>query len=247
MALGWRQGQQPQQQWSGARVGAGVDQAVYDAGLRAFMLNVYNYMAAGLVITGLVAFLTAQSNELMYALFRTPLKWVVMLAPLGFVFFLGFRIQRMSVTAAQATFWAFAGVMGLSMAAIFKVFTGASIASTFFITATMFLGCSLYGYTTKKSLSGMGGFMTMGLIGLVVASLVNIFLQSSMMQFVISIIGVVVFAGLTMWDTQRLKEEYAEGYGHETLGKMAIMGALTLYLNFINMFQMLLSLLGDRE
>lgn len=249
MALGWRQGQQPQPQpqWGGARVGAGVDQATYDAGLRSHMLSIYNYMAAALAITGLVAYLVAQSTGMMALLFGTPLKWVVMLAPLGFVFFFSMRIHRMSVAGAQAAFWTFAVLMGLSMATIFKVYTGASIASTFFITASMFLGCSLYGYTTKKDLAGMGGFMMMGLIGIIIASIVNIFVGSSMLQFVISVIGVLVFAGLTMWDTQRLKEEYAEGYGHEGLSKMAIMGALSLYLNFINMFQMLLSLLGDRE
>lgn len=224
-----------------------VDRAAYDAGLRAYMLRIFNYMGAGLAITGLVAFMVSQSMGTMQVLFGTPLKWVIMLSPLAFIMVLSFGIHRMSAATAQLVFWAFAAVMGLSMASIFLVFTGASIARVFFITAIMFGSVSLFGYTTKRDLSKMGTFLMMGLIGIVIASIVNIFLGSSMMQFIISVAGVLIFTGLTAWDTQRLKEEYNEGYGHESLGKMAILGALSLYLNFINMFQFLLSLAGDRE
>ncbi len=218
-----------------------------DEGLRSYMLAIYNYMGLGLAITGLTAFVVATSPPLMAAIFGTPLKWVVMLAPLAFVFFLSARVSRMSVSAAQLTFWAFAIVMGLSMASIFLVFTGTSIARVFFITAATFGAVSLYGYTTKRDLSQFGSFLIMGLIGIVIASLVNLFLGSSALQFAISVIGVLVFTGLTAWDTQRLKEEYVASATGELVAKQAIMGALSLYLNFINLFMMLLQLFGQNR
>jgi FtsH-binding integral membrane protein len=224
---------------------AGVAVGAVDEGLRSFMLGVYNYMGLGLAITGLVAFIVASTPALYVPIFTTPLKWVVMLAPLGFVFFLGARIQTMSVSAAQITFWAFAAVMGLSMASIFLVFTGASIARVFFITAAMFGAMSLYGYTTRRDLSGWGSFLFMGLIGIILASIVNIFLASSALQFAVSVIGVLVFAGLTAYDTQRIKEMYFQVGASDMAAKTAIMGALSLYLNFINMFMMLLHLFGS--
>ncbi|WP_158047357.1 Bax inhibitor-1/YccA family protein [Skermanella pratensis] len=234
-----------------ATTGRAVDQAQYDEGLRQHMLSVYNYMMVGLGVTGVVAFATAMlaaSNPAFaQALYGSPLKWVVMLAPLGFVFFLSAKIHSMSMSTAQMTFWAFAAVMGLSLSSIFLVFTGASIARVFFITAATFGGMSLWGYTTKRDLSGMGSFLMMGLIGIIIASVVNIFIGSTALQFAVSVIGVLVFTGLTAYDTQRIKEEYSESYGSESLGKMALMGALSLYLNFINLFTMLLSLFGNRE
>lgn len=221
--------------------------ALFDEGLRKHMLRVYNYMGLGLVITGIVAFVVSQTPALYVPIFSTPLKWVVMLAPLAFVFFFSFRIHAMSAATAQMAFWAFAAVMGLSLASVFLVFTGTSIARTFFITATMFGAMSLYGYTTKRDLSQFGSFLMMGLIGVVIASIVNIFLGSSALQFAISVIGVVVFVGLTAWDTQNIKEQYAENYDQESQQKLAVFGALSLYLNFINLFQLLLSLTGQRE
>ena len=215
-----------------------------DEGLRSYLLQVYNYMGLGLAITGVVAFLVAATPALYVPIFTTPLKWVVMLAPLGFVFFLGARIHAMSVSAAQITFWAFAAVMGLSMASIFLVFTGASIARVFFITAAMFGAMSLYGYTTKRDLSGWGSFLFMGLIGIIIASLVNIFLASAAVHFAVSVIGVLVFTGLTAYDTQRIKEMYYELDASDVATRKAIMGALSLYLDFINMFMMLLHLFG---
>ena len=235
---------QPQQYGGFTRT---VDQAAFDAGLRQHMLRVYNFMVLGLAITGAVAFLVSSMPALYVPIFTTPLKWVVMLAPLAFIMVLSWRFQSMSLGALQATFWAFCAVMGVSMASIFLVFTGASVARVFFITAAMFAGMSLYGYTTKADLSKMGAFLMMGLLGIVIASIVNIFVGSTALQFAISVIGVLVFTGLTAYDTQRIKEEYAEGYGHEGNGKLAVMGALSLYLNFINLFQMLLQLLGQRE
>src|SRR3954470_1347253 len=224
-----------------------VDQAAYDVGLRQYMLSIYNYMAGGLAVTGVVAYLVAQSPEAMHAIFGTPLQWVVMLAPLGFVFYFSARIGRMSLGAAQVTFWLFAAAMGLSLASIFYIYTGNSIARVFFVTAAAFAGTSLYGYTTRTDLSRFGSFLMMGLIGIILASVVNIFMASSALQFAISVIGVLVFTGLTAYDTQRLKEEYNEPYGAESLGKMALMGALSLYLNFINLFTMMLQLFGQRE
>ena len=221
--------------------------ALFDEGLRKHMLRVFNYMGLGLVITGIVAFLVSQTPALYVPIFSTPLKWVVMLAPLAFVFFFSFRIHAMSAATAQLTFWAFAAVMGLSLSSVFLVFTGTSIARTFFITATMFGAMSLYGYTTKRDLSQFGSFLMMGLIGVIIASIVNIFLGSSALQFAISVIGVVVFVGLTAWDTQNIKEQYAENFDQESQQKLAVFGALSLYLNFVNLFQLLLSLTGQRE
>ncbi len=225
-----------------AQTSAGLDE-----GLRQHMLRVYNYMGLGLVVTGLVALLVGTTPALYVPIFSTPLKWVVMLAPLAFVFFFSFRIQTMSGPAAQMTFFAFCAVMGLSLASVFLVFTGASIARTFFIAATMFGATSLYGYTTKRDLAKFGSFMIMGLIGVMIASIVNIFLGSSALQFAVSVIGIVVFVGLTAWDTQNIKEQYAENYDQESQQKLAVFGALSLYLNFVNIFQLLLNFTGERE
>lgn len=219
----------------------------FDAGLRAYMLRVYNYMASGLALTGIFAYVVGNSPVLLNTIYGTPLQWVVMLAPLGFVFFLSFGLHRMSFFAVQATFWAFAAVMGVSIAWIFAVFTGASIARVFFITAGTFAAMSLVGYTTGRDLSRFGSFLIMGLIGIILAGLVNIFVQSSALHFAISVIGVIVFVGLTAYDTQNIKNEYAEHYDEETTGKLAITGALRLYLDFINLFIMLLQLLGNRR
>ena len=222
-------------------------QALFDEGLRQHMLRVYNYMALGLVITGIVAFVVGSTPALYVPIFQTPLKWVVMLAPLAFVFFFSFRIQTMSSSTAQMTFWAFCAVMGLSLASVFLVFTKTSIAQTFFITAAMFGTISLYGYTTKRDLSKMGSFLMMGLFGIIIAGIVNIFLGSSALQFAISVIGIVVFVGLTAYDTQNIKEQYSENYDQESNQKLAVFGALSLYLNFVNIFQLLLNFTGERE
>ena len=221
-------------------------QEAFDAGLRAHMLRVYNYMASGLALTGVVAYVTAFSG-LYTALAQTPLIWLVILAPLGFVFFLSFKIQTMKASTAQTLFWGFAGIMGLSMASILIQFTGASVARVFFVTAGTFAAMSLWGYTTSRDLSGMGSFLMMGLIGIVIAAVVNMFLASSALHFAISVIGVIVFVGLTAYDTQRIKNEYADHHDAETSSKLAIMGALRLYLDFINLFVMLMHLLGARR
>jgi FtsH-binding integral membrane protein len=218
-----------------------------DEGLRAYMLRVYNYMAAGLALTGIVAFFTAQSPQMMATIYGTPLAWVVMLAPLGLVLFMSFRINHMSAATAQTTFWVFSGLMGLSLAYIFAVYTGASITRVFFITTSMFAGMSIYGYTTKRDLSGVGSFLIMGLIGLIVASIVNIFLQSSALYWALSVIGVLIFVGLTAYDTQKIRNMYYEADGAEVAAKKSIMGALTLYLDFINLFLFLLRLFGNRQ
>ncbi|MER8866539.1 Bax inhibitor-1/YccA family protein [Mesorhizobium sp. M0751] len=227
---------------AGARAGA-----VYDEGLRRHMLRVYNYMGLGLVVTGVIAFVVASTPALYVPIFSTPLKWVVMLAPLAFVLLFSFRMQTMSAAGAQAMFWAFCAVMGLSLASVFLVFTGTSIARTFFIAATMFGATSLYGYTTKRDLTQFSSFLIMGLIGVVIASVVNIFLGSTALQFAISVIGIAVFIGLTAWDTQTIKEQYAENFGAESQQKLAVFGAFSLYLNFINIFQLLLNFTGERE
>ncbi len=229
------------------RTGATTAAAEYDAGLRAHMLRVYNYMTGALILTGVVAFGIANSPAAIQVIFGTPLKWVAFLLPLAFILVLSFGVNRMSFAKLQLVFWAFAAAMGVSMASIFLVYTGQSIAKVFFITAGMFAATSLYGYTTKRDLSKMGSFLIMGVIGLLIAMVVNMFMQSSAMQFAISILGVLIFTGLTAWDTQRIKETYHEGHGHETAGKLAIMGAVSLYLDFVNMFQFLLSLLGNRQ
>jgi len=237
-----------------------ADKAVIDEGLRAYMLKVYNYMTTGLLLTGFVSYFFGKasivSNEagqiigvtsLGNLLFNSPLQWVVMLAPLGFVFYLSARLHKISLSSAQITFWIFSIVMGLSLASIFIVYTQASIARVFFISSGTFAAMSLYGYTTKKDLTKLGGFLFMGLIGIIIASLVNLFLQSSAMYFAISVIGVLVFVGLTAYDTQRIKEMYYAGDSESVAGKKALMGALRLYLDFINLFIMLLRLFGQRR
>ena len=218
----------------------------YDQGLRRHMLSIYNYMASGVLLSGIVALLFASSGMAAQVM-ATPLRWVIMLAPLGFVFAMSLGANRFATSTLQALFWGFCVIMGLSLSTIFLVFTGTSIATTFFATAGAFAGLSLFGYTTKRSLSAMGSFMAMGLIGILIAMVINIFLQSSGLALAISILGVVIFAGLTAWDTQRLKQEYAMVAGTEWAGKAVVLGALTLYLDFINMFQFLLSFLGNRE
>jgi FtsH-binding integral membrane protein len=225
--------------------------ATYDEGLRKYMLGVYNYMTVAMGITGLVAYIMADqlvSNPALFnAVYGSPLKWVVMLAPLGFVIFLSARIHKMAGSTAQISFWVFAGVMGLSLASIFIAYTGESVAKVFFITAGAFAGLSLFGYTTKKNLSGMGSFLMMGLIGLIIAMVVNIFLASPAMQFVISAVGVLIFAGLTAYDTQQIKNMYYAADSGEVATKKSIMGALRLYLDFLNMFLFMLQLFGNRN
>ena len=237
-------------------VGAGARSAEIDAGLRAHMNKVYGLMSVAMVVTGGVAWAVGTSTALL-SIFRNPetlqpnlMGWVVMFAPLIMVFAFSATIGRMTAAAAQLFFYAFAAVMGLSLAWIFQVFTGVSIAQTFFVTAIAFAGLSLYGYTTKRDLSGFGTFLMMGVIGLIVASLVNIFLQSSAIMFAISALGVLIFAGLTAFDTQNIKLNYIEharSMDQEWLGKSAIMGALNLYMNFINLFMFLLQFMGNRE
>ena len=218
-----------------------------DLGLRQFMLKVYNYMALALVLTGFVAFGVSTNAALVSALYMSPLKWVVMLAPLGIVMFLSFKIHTLSLSAARTTFWVYAASVGLSLGFLFLVYTGASMARVFFITAATFGATSLYGYTTKKDLSSFGSFLFMGLIGIVIASVVNLFMQSSALTFAISVIGVLVFTGLTAYDTQAIRQSYLEHEDEELSGKKAIYGALRLYLDFINLFVMLLRLIGDRK
>ena len=218
----------------------------FDVGLRGYMVRVYNYMAAGLTITGIVAYLAAATGFYQVIL-GTALYWVVVFAPLALVLLLSFRIQSMSVAAAQLTFWAYAGLVGLSLSSLFIIYTGASIARVFFITAGTFLAMSLYGYTTKSDLSKFSAFLIMGLIGIIIAGLVNLFIVSSGVQFAISVIGVVVFVGLTAWDTQRIKELYQGEDVSIVNKKKAIIGALTLYLDFINLFILLMQLLGKRR
>ncbi|TKD50347.1 Bax inhibitor-1/YccA family protein [Sphingomonas baiyangensis] len=231
--------------------GAGTRSAAYDAGLRSYMLSVYNYMASGVLLTGIVALLFSMggASSPAAAVFQSPgiLKYAIMLSPLAFVLVLSFGINRLSTGTAQLLFWAFATVMGLSMSTIFLVYTGSSIAITFFATAAAFLSLSIYGYTTKRNLQAFGTFLIMGLVGLIVASLLNLWFQSGTMSLVISAIGVLLFAGLTAYDTQRIKLMYDQVAGTDMMGKTVIMGALALYLDFVNMFQFLLSFLGSRE
>lgn len=239
---------------SGHRFAPGVTRgattaAEYDAGLRSYMLSVYNYMMSGVLLTGMVALgmaYTGAINSLFSATTGSPnlLGWVVMLAPLGLVFFLGMRFQHLSTSAVQAIFWTFAVLMGMSMSTIFLRYTGTSIATTFFATASAFAGLSLYGYTTKRDLSRLGTFLIMGLVGIIVAMLLNFIFKSSALSLVISILGVLIFAGLTASDTQKIKLMYDQVAGSDMLGKVAIMGALTLYLDFINLFTFLLQFLG---
>ncbi len=237
-----------------------VSQTIIDQGLRAYMLKVYNYMASGVALTGFIALLlfklavvSGPNGEILgltqigNAIYNSALMWVLMLAPLGVVFYMSFGIAKMSASKAQTVFWIFAALMGASLSSIFLVYTGASITRVFFITAGTFGAMSIYGYTTKRDLTKLGSFLMMGLIGIIIASLVNIFLKSSMMYFVISIIGVLVFVGLTAYDTQKIKNMYLSSDSGEIIGKKAVMGALTLYLDFINLFIMLLRLFGQRR
>ncbi len=228
----------------------GTTQAQIDEGLRAHMNKVYAYMAGAMLITGAVAFLASNSLALMQLIYTTPLQWVVMLAPLGVVFFLSARIYKMSASAAQTTFWIFSGLMGLSISYIFLAYTGYSIAHTFLVTAIAFASLSIWGYTTKKDISGWGSFLIMGLIGIILASIINIFFALPGLSFAISVLGVLIFAGLTAYDTQRIKNDYlqfATRGDQMWLQKSAIMGSLSLYLNFLNMFLLLLHLFGQRN
>ena len=226
--------------------GALLGGATRDDGLRAYMLSIYNYMASGVLLSGVVALLFARSGLAMQVL-QTPLRWLIMLAPLGFVMAMSFGLQKMQASTLKLLFWGFSVAMGLSLSTVFLVYTGTSIAMTFFATAGAFAGLSLYGYTTKRNLSAMGAFMVMGLIGIIVAMVLNLFLQSSAMALAISVLGVLIFAGLTAWDTQRLRSAYYQVQGTDMVQKVVIMGALSLYLDFINMFQFLLSFMGDRR
>jgi FtsH-binding integral membrane protein len=227
-------------------VSVGVPRAARDAGLRSYMLKVYNYMASAVALTGIVAMVFANSG-LAAQVMATPLRWLIILSPLAIVIAMSFGVNRMKESTLQALFWSFAVLMGLSMSTIFLVYTGVSIAQTFFAVTASFLGLSLWGYTTKKDLSGFGTFLIMGVVGLLVAMIINIFLQSTAMHLAISAIGVLLFAGLTAYDTQKIKSMYAYVAGTDMMGKTVIMGALTLYLDFINMFQFLLSFMGDRR
>ena len=233
---------------------------VMDEGLRAYMLKVYNYMATGILLTGIIALLTFKMSvvtdssgsivgltQIGNAIYMSGLKWLVMLAPLGIVFYMSFGINKMSAAKAQTTFWIFAALMGLSLSSILLVYTGMSITRVFFICSATFGAMSIYGYTTKRDLTKLGSFLMMGLIGVIIASIVNIFMKSSMMYFVISILGVLIFVGLTAYDTQKIKNMYTASDTGELMGKKAVMGALTLYLDFINLFIMLLRLFGQRR
>ena len=241
-------------------VKSSVSEAIIDQGLRSYMLKVYNYMASGVLLTGVVALflfkmsvVTGPNGEILSltnlgnSIYNSGLAWIIMLAPLGVVFYMSFGIAKMSASKAQTVFWIFAGLMGASLSSIFLAYTGTSITRVFFITAGTFGAMSIYGYTTKRDLTKLGSFLFMGLIGIIIASLVNIFLKSSMMYFIISIIGVLVFVGLTAYDTQKIKNMYLASDSGELIGKKAVMGALTLYLDFINLFIMLLRLFGQRR
>ena len=237
-----------------------LSDAIIDQGLRSYMLKVYNYMASGVLLTGFIALLlfkmavvSGPNGEIIgltslgNTIYNSGFAWVLMLAPLGVVFYMSFGIAKMSTAKAQTVFWIFAGLMGASLSSIFLAYTGTSITRVFFITSGTFGAMSIYGYTTKKDLTKLGSFLFMGLIGIIIASLVNLFLNSSMMYFVISIIGVLVFVGLTAYDTQKIKNMYLASDSGEMIGKKAVMGALTLYLDFINLFIMLLRLFGQRR
>lgn len=229
------------------RAETAAQSAEYDEGLRAYMLKVYNYMASGVLLTGIIALLVGTNEAMLATIYGSGLRWIVALAPLAFVMVMSFGVHRMSSGTLQMIFWAFAATMGLSMASIFAIYDPVSIARTFFITAAAFGALSLFGYTTKKNLSGMGTFLIMGLFGLIIASIVNIFVASSMMHFIISVAGVLIFAGLTAYDTQRIKQSYYMMATGEAVAKGAIMGAVNLYLDFVNLFMFLLQFLGSRE
>jgi len=226
---------------------AGLDGVTFDAGLRTHMQRVFGYMSGGLVLTGLLAFLVAANAALAGAIFGTPLRYVVMFAPFILVMIMNARVQTISLSGLKTMFWVFCGTMGLSLSSIFLVYTGESVARSFFITAATFGTMSLWGYTTKRDLTNMGGFMLMGVIGIMIASLVNLFMMSSMLQWMVSVAAVVIFTGLTAWDTQRIKQGYAESYGSESNDKMAVFGALSLYMDFINIFISLIQLTGSRR
>jgi uncharacterized protein len=230
-----------------ARARSGATAVEVDQGLRTYMLGVYNYMATGLAITGLVAWIVSNIPSVMRAIFTTPLQWVVFLAPLFLVFYLSARIHKMSVGTARATFFAYAGLIGVMLSAIFLAYTGASITATFFTTAASFGALSIYGYTTKRDLSPIGSFLIIGLVGLIIAMVVNMFLHSPGIEFAISAIGVLIFAGLTAFDTQRIKEMYFAGDDVVVMGRKSILGALRLYLDFINLFLFLLRFMGNRR
>ncbi|WP_339635471.1 Bax inhibitor-1/YccA family protein [uncultured Sneathiella sp.] len=219
------------------------DQAVLDEGLRSYMLKVYNYMASGLALSGITAALTASTPAVYNAVFGTPLQWVVMLAPLGLLF----AMMKTSASTTKILYWIMVATFGVSISYIFQVYTAESVVRVFFITSATFGAASLYGYVTKRDLTGMGSFLFMGLIGIIIASVVNIFLASSMLHFVVSVLGVLIFTGLTAFDTQRIKSQYYHGHSQEVLEKGAIMGAVSMYLNFLNLFMFLLSLLGNRN
>ena len=237
-----------------------ADSGAIDQGLRSYMLKIYNYMATGILVTGFVALLlfkfSVTTNEvgtitgltpLGNAIYHSALMWVIALAPLGIVMWMSFGLAKMSASKAQTLFWVFAALMGASLSSIFMVYVGTSIARVFFITAGTFAAMSLYGYTTKSDLTKLGSFLMMGLIGIVIASIVNIFLKSSQLDFIVSILGVIIFVGLTAYDTQKIKDMYFDGGDSEVMAKKSIMGALTLYLDFINLFVMLLRIFGDRR
>jgi FtsH-binding integral membrane protein len=228
--------------YAGAATHVEIDQA-----LRAYMLKVYNIMASGLLLSGIVAVVVAMSPTLTAGIWASPLRWVVLFAPLGILMWMSFGVNKMSAGTLSTLYWVFTALMGLSLSSLFIVYTGGSVAKVFFITAATFGSASLYGYLTKRDMSGMGTFLFMGLIGLIIAGLVNLFLQSPMMHFVISAIAVLVFTGLTAYDTQRIKSDFYEGHSEEVLQKGATMAAVSLYLNFVNLFQALMSILGNRE
>jgi FtsH-binding integral membrane protein len=241
-------------------VRSSASEAIIDEGLRAYMLKVYNYMGSGVLLTGVIALMffkmavvTSGTGEIVgltnfgNTIYASGLKWVIMLAPLGVVLYMSFGIAKMSAAKAQTTFWVFAGLMGISLSSIFIQYTGDSIARVFFITSGTFGAMSIYGYTTKRDLTKLGSFLMMGLFGIIIASVVNIFMKSTMMYFVISILGVLIFVGLTAYDTQKIKNMYMASDSGELMGKKAVMGALTLYLDFINLFIMLLRLFGQRR
>lgn len=225
---------------------AGLQRAGFDAGLRAHMQRIFNYMGIGLAVTGLVAWVVA-NTALAGIIYGTPLRWVAILSPLAFMFFLNFKAESLSASTLRTLFFVFCGVMGLSMGALFLVFTGASIARAFFITAATFGAMSVWGYTTKRDLTSMGAFLLMGVLGLVIAGIVNLFMQSAMLQWITSVLGVAIFTGLTAFDVQRIKQTFSEGWGTEANEKLAVWGAMSLYMNFINAFQFLLQLTGIRR
>ncbi|MFZ5782810.1 MAG: Bax inhibitor-1/YccA family protein [Pseudomonadota bacterium] len=238
------------------RAGTVADQAAFDVGLRAHMVRVYNYMASGLALSGIVAVALFSSPELAGMFFQVQagrvlglnmLGWIAIFAPLGLLLLMGFRAAQMSVTGVQAVYWAVTALMGVSLSLLLFRYTGASVARTFFVTAAAFGALSLYGYTTKRDLSAWGKFLFMGLIGIILAGLVNMFFPSGMMTFIISVAGVLIFSALIAYDTQRIKEQYADAWGTEMAEKVAVFGALSLYLDFVNLFQFLMAFMGQER